>query len=100
MPYIVQDDLREHAMWTKQGGDLDRGGTLLTLRDSLEKFSEIIQIRRQDYLIIRAGNQLEHGYPNDMADNLRINHNNMPVHRGLKNQPAVIIFHDLEIGIK
>jgi hypothetical protein len=39
-------------------------------------------------------------YPNDLADNMRINRNDVAVHRGLKNQPTVIILHDLKICIK
>jgi hypothetical protein len=41
-PYIVQDDLGKNAVRSRQDIDLDGSGTLLTLRDSLEKFSEII----------------------------------------------------------
>jgi hypothetical protein len=78
-PYIVQDDLGEHAVRSKQGIDLDGSGTLLTLRDSLEKFLEIIQRNRQDDLIIWAVMKMEHRYPNDLADNLRIDHNNMSI---------------------
>jgi DNA-binding protein H-NS len=46
-PYIMQDDLGKHAVWSRQGTDPDGSGMLLTLRDSLEKFSKIIQRRRQ-----------------------------------------------------
>jgi len=41
-----------------------------------------------------------HRHPNYLADNLRINHNNVPVHSGLKNQPMVIILYDLKVSIK
>jgi hypothetical protein len=73
---------------------------LLTLRGSLEKFSEIIQKRRQDYLIAWAGRKLKHRHPNELTDDLRINSDNMSFHRGLKNQPALIILNNLEISIK
>jgi len=89
----MQDDLGEHTVQSRQSTNPNRSGTLLTLRDSLKELSEMIQKMRQDELIIRAGKQLEHGP-------MRINHNNMTVHRGLKNQSTVIILHDLKIGIK
>jgi len=99
-PYIVQDDLGKHAVRSRQGTDPDSSGTLLTLRDSLEKFSEIIQRWMQDYLIIWAGRKLKHMHPDDLTDDLRINNDNMPIHRGLKNQLVVIILNNLEISIK
>jgi hypothetical protein len=96
----MQDDLGQHAVWSRQGTNLDSSGTLLIQRDSLKELSEVIQRRRQDDLIMRAGRQLEYRYRNDLANNMRINHNNMTIHRGLKNQPAVIILHNFKIGIK
>jgi hypothetical protein len=71
-----------------------------TLRHSLKELSEIIQRRRQDYFIVRVGRLLKHRYPNDLVDDIRINCNDVTIHRGLKNQPMVIILHDLKIGIK
>jgi len=73
---------------------------LHTLRDSLEKLSKINQRRRQDYLIIWAGRNLEYRHPNDLTDDLRINSDNMPIHSGLKNHLPVIILNNLKIGIK
>jgi hypothetical protein len=96
----VQDDLGKHAVRSKQGTNPDGSGTLFTLRDILEKFSEIIQGRRQDYLIVWAGKKLEHRNPNEMTDDLRINSDNMSFYRGLKNHLAVIILNNLEISIK
>jgi hypothetical protein len=96
----MQNDLGEHAVRSRQGTDPDRSGSLLTLRDSLKELSEIIQRGRQYDLIIRAGRQLEFRNPNDLTDDMRINRNDVIVHRGLKNQPTVIILHDLKICIK
>jgi hypothetical protein len=98
-PYIVQDNLGKHAVRSRQGTNPDGSGMLLTLRDSLE-LSEIIQRRRQDYLIMWADRKLEHRHPNGLTDDLRINSDNMPIYRGLKNQAAVIILYYLEISIK
>jgi hypothetical protein len=97
---IVLDDLGKHAVGGRQGTDPNGSGTLLSLRDNIEKFSEIIQRRRQYYLIVRAGRNLEHRNPDELTDDLRINSDNMPIHKGLKNQPTVIIQNNLEISIK
>jgi hypothetical protein len=94
---IVLDDLGKHAVGGRQGTDPNGSGTLLSLRDNIEKFSEIIQRRRQYYLIVRAGRNLEHRNPDELTDDLRINSDNMPIHKGLKNQPTVIIQNNLEI---
>jgi hypothetical protein len=76
-PEVVLDNFGKHTGWGSQSTNPDGNGTLLTLSDSLKELFKIIQRRRQDYLIVRAGRLLEHGYPNDIADNLRINRNDM-----------------------
>jgi hypothetical protein len=96
----VQDDLGKHAERGRQGTDPDGSGTLLTLRDSMEKFSEIIHRRRQNYLIVWTGRNLEHRHPDELIDDLRINSDTMPFHRGLKNHPTVIILYNLVISIE
>jgi hypothetical protein len=60
-PKVVLDNLSRHAVWSSQGTNPNGSGTLLTLRQSLKELSEIIQRRRQDYLIVWAGRLLEHG---------------------------------------
>jgi hypothetical protein len=47
-----------------------------------------------------ASRNLEHRYPNELTDDLRINSDNMPYKGGLKNYLAVIILNYLEMGIK
>jgi hypothetical protein len=44
----------------------------------MKEFPKLIQGRRQYYFIIRTGKDMKNWHPNDLADNLRINHNNMP----------------------
>lgn len=82
-PEVMLDNLGKHAVWSSQGTNPNGNGTLLTLRHNLKELSKIIQRRRQDDLIVRAGKLLKHRYPNDMADNLRINRNDMTNHRRL-----------------
>jgi hypothetical protein len=41
-PEIMLDDFGKHAVRGRQHTDLDGSGTLLILRDNMEKFSEII----------------------------------------------------------
>jgi hypothetical protein len=87
-------------MWGSKGTDLDGSGTLLSLRDNMEEFSEIIQRRRQYYLIVWTGRNLEYWHPDELIDDLKINSDNMLVHRGLKNHPTIIILNNLEVRIK
>jgi hypothetical protein len=82
-PEVVLDNLGKHTVWGSQGTNPDGSGTHFTLRDGLKEFFEIMQRRSQDYLIIRAGTLLEYRYPNDLAHNLRINPNDMTIHRRL-----------------
>jgi hypothetical protein len=96
----VLDDLGMHVVQGRQGTDPDGSGTLLTLRDSMEKFSELIWRRRQYNLIVWAGRNLEHRHPDELTDDLRINSDNMPCKGGLKNHPVVIIMNYLEMSIK
>jgi hypothetical protein len=82
-------------VWGKQGTNPDGSITLLTLRDCQEKFSKIIQRGRQDYLIVWAGRKLEHRHPDELTGDLRINSDDIPVDKGLKNHPTVIIPNNL-----
>jgi len=97
---VVLDNLGKHTMRGKQGTDPNGNGTILSLRDNMEKFSEIIQRMRRYYLIVRAARSLEHRHPNELTDDLRINSDNMPFYKGLKNHHAVIILNNLKISIK
>jgi hypothetical protein len=99
-PEIVLDDLGKNVVRGRQGTNPDGSGTLLTMRDSMEKFSKLIQRRRQDNLIKWAGRNLEHRHPNELADDLRINNDNVPCKGGLKNHPSVITLNYLEMSTK
>jgi hypothetical protein len=66
----------------------------------MEKFSEIIQRRRDYHLIVRATRNLENRYPYELTDDLGINSDSMPSNSRLKHQPAVIILNHLEVGIE
>jgi len=66
----------------------------------MKEFPELIQGRRQNNVIERTGRYLKHGYPDDLVDDLRINHDNMPYKGGLKDNANVIILHNLEMGIE
>jgi hypothetical protein len=72
------DNLCKHVVWGRQSTNLDGRRSLLTLGVSMKEFPELIQGRRQYNFIIRTGRDLKNRYSNDLADNLRINHNNMP----------------------
>jgi hypothetical protein len=74
----VLDDLGKHALRGGQSTNPDGRCSLLVLRDSMKEFPELIQGRRQDNFIVRAGRNLKNWHSNDLADNLRINHNNIP----------------------
>jgi hypothetical protein len=74
----VLDDLGKHAVWGRQSTDPDGRSTFLALRDSMENFPELIWGKRQNNFIIWAGRNLTNWYSYNLADNLRINYNNMP----------------------
>jgi hypothetical protein len=63
----VLNNLGKHAMWGSKGTDLDGSGTLLSLRDNMEEFSKIIQRRRQYYLIVWTGRNLEYWHPDELV---------------------------------
>jgi len=79
----VLDDLRKHARRGRQGTNLDGRGSLLTQRDSMKELTELIQRRSQNNVIERTGRDLKHWHPDDLADDIKINHENMPCKGGL-----------------
>jgi hypothetical protein len=79
----VLDDLREHAVRGRQSTNPDGRGSLLTLRNSLKELKELIQRRSQNNVIEGTGRDLKYWHPDDLADDLRINHDNMPCNGGL-----------------
>jgi len=83
----------------RQSTDLDGSRSLFTL-GNMKEFPELIQGRWQNNFIVRAGKNMEYWHSNDLADNLRINHNNMPDNGKLYDNAIVIILHDLKIGLK
>jgi hypothetical protein len=99
-PEVVLNNLGKHVMWRSQGTNPNRSGMLFSLRDNMKEFSEIIQIWRQDYLIIWTGKNLEYWHPDELTDDLRINSDNMSVHRRLKNYSMIISLNNLEICIE
>jgi hypothetical protein len=99
-PEIVMDNICNHTVRGRQSTNLDGSRSLLTLGDNMKKFPELIHGRRQNNVIKRTSRYLEHRHPDDLADDLRINHDNMPCKGGLKNNAIIIILHNLEIGIE
>jgi hypothetical protein len=66
----------------------------------MKELFEIIQRRRDYYLIIRAGRNLENRYSYELTYDLGINSDSRPTYNRLKHQPAVIILNHLEVGIE
>jgi hypothetical protein len=96
---VVLNNLGKHAMWSSQGTNPNRSGTLFSLRDIMKEFSEIIQRWRQDYLIIWTGKNLEYWHPDELTDDLGINSDNISVHRRLKDCAMMISLNNLEVCI-
>lgn len=92
-PEIVLDDLCKHAVRGRQSTNLDGRSSVLTLRDNMEELPELIQGRSQHHFIEGIGKNLEHRHPNNLADDLMINHNNMPCNRRLYDNHIVIILY-------
>jgi hypothetical protein len=99
-PKVVLNNLDKHAIWSSQGTNPNRSGTLFSLRDSMNEIFEIIQRWRQDYLIIWTGRKLEYWHSNELTDDLGINNDNMSVHRGLKDCTMIISLNNLEVCIE
>jgi hypothetical protein len=66
----------------------------------MKELSKIIQGRSQHHFIEGTGGNLEHGHLNNLADDFRINHNNIPCNRKLSDNPIFIILHHLKMSIK
>jgi hypothetical protein len=61
----------------------------------MKELPELIQRRSQHNFIEGTGGNLKHWQPNNLANDLRINHNNMPRNIRLKNNATVLILHHL-----
>jgi len=94
-PEIVLDDLCKHAVWGRQSTNLDGSRLLLTLGDNMKEFPKLIQGKGQYYFVEGIGRNLKHRYPNDLADDLWINRDNMPRNGRLKDNAILIILHHL-----
>jgi hypothetical protein len=79
----VLDDVHKHAVRGRQSTNPDGRSSLLALWDSMKELPKIIQGRSQHHFIEGTDRNLEHRHPNNLADDLRINHNNMPCNRRL-----------------
>jgi hypothetical protein len=66
----------------------------------MKKFSEIIQRRRYDHLIVWAARNLENRHSYELTNDLGFNRDSMSIYSGLKHHPAVIILNHLEEGIE
>jgi hypothetical protein len=72
------DDLCKHAVQERQGTNLDGRCSLLALQDSMKELLELIQRRSQHHFIEGTCENLKDWHPNNLDEDLRINHNNMP----------------------
>jgi len=95
---IVLDNLLKHAVRGRQSTNPDGRGSLVALQDGMKELTELIQRQRQNHVIERTGRNLKYWHPDDLADYLRINHDNMPCNAGLLNNAIVIILHYLNAG--
>jgi len=91
----VLDDLCKHVVRGRQSTNLDGSRLLLTLGDNMKEVPELIQGRGQYYFIEGTGRNLKHRYPNDLADDLWINRDNMTCNGRLKDNAIVIILRHL-----
>jgi hypothetical protein len=73
---------------------------LFSLWNGMKEFSEIIQRRRYEHLIIWVARDLEDRDSYELTDDLGINCDSIPFNSGLKYQPVVIILYHLKVGIE
>jgi hypothetical protein len=84
----------------EQSTNLDGSRSLHTLGNNMKEFPELIQGKGQYYFIEGTGRNLKHRYPNDLADDMWINQDNMPHNGRLKDNAIVIILHHLYMCIE
>jgi len=94
-PKIVLDNLCEQAVRGREGTDSDSSSSLLALWNSMKELPKIIQGGSHQNLIKMAGWNLKYWYSYDLADDLRINYNHMPLNRRLKDNATILILHNL-----
>jgi hypothetical protein len=99
-PDVLLNDLGQHAVGGRQGTNPDGRRPLLALGNSLEVFPEIIQGRRKHHLIVWAGKNLKYWDLDDVADDLRINSDDVACNSGLKHQSTIIILHHFQVGVE
>jgi hypothetical protein len=80
---IVLDDLHKHAVRGKQSTNPNGRGSLIALWDSMKELTELIQRRSLNNIIKWTGRNLKHWHLDDLGNDLRINHDNMPCNGGL-----------------
>jgi hypothetical protein len=68
--------------------------------NGMEEFPELIQGRRKYHFIVWGGRNLEHWDSDDVADDLRINSNQMASNGGLKHHSVIIILHHFQVGVE
>jgi hypothetical protein len=66
----------------------------------MKEFSEIIQRKRYEHLIIWAAMDMENRDSYELTNDLGINSDSMPSNSELKHQPVVIILYHLKVGIE
>jgi len=87
-------------MRERQRTNPDGRGSLLALWDSMKELTELIQRRSQNNVIEGTGADLKHWHLDDLADDLRINHDSMSCNGGLWDNAIVIILHYLKMCIE
>jgi hypothetical protein len=95
---VLLNDLGQHAVGGWQGTNPDYSRALLTMGNGTKEFPEIIQGWRKHHLIVRAGQDLEHWDSDDVADDLRINSDEMACDWGLKHHSTIIILNHLRLA--
>jgi hypothetical protein len=94
------DNLREQAVRGRKGTNSDSSSSLLALWNSMKELPKIIQSGSPQDRIERAGENLKHWYPNNLADDLWIDQNHMPLNSRLKDNATVLILHNLQMNVE
>jgi hypothetical protein len=93
-PEIMLDNLCEHAVWGRKSINYDIYRSLFSLRNSMKELPKILQRGSLHNLIEWVGRNLKYWYTNDLANDLWINLNHMPLNRRLKDNATALILNN------
>jgi hypothetical protein len=92
---IMLDNLRKQVVRGRKGTNSDICTSLLALWNSIKELPKILQGGSLHNLIKWAGRNMKHKNTDNLADDLWINMNRMPLYSRLKKNATILILDNL-----